>query len=132
MSTRARHNVSVSGPAGAPAMVFAHGFGCDQSMWRLVAPAFEDGFRVVLFDHAGSGTAQGPDGQRREYDPEEYVDLQRFATDVVDILDELAVDDAVFWLPLGVVPQRSFVRPGRVVTAPASNAVGGLWCGRNG
>ncbi|MEK8227472.1 alpha/beta fold hydrolase [Oerskovia sp. M15] len=50
-----RLNVHVSGRSGAPAMVFAHGFGCNQSMWRFVAPAFEKSHRVVLYDHVGSG-----------------------------------------------------------------------------
>ena len=50
-----RYNVLVSGrPDGQP-MMFAHGFGCDQHMWRRVAPRFEDEFRVVLFDHVGAG-----------------------------------------------------------------------------
>ena len=50
-----RNNVTVSGRPGAPPMVFAHGFGCDQGMWRYVAPDFEDTHRVVLFDHVGAG-----------------------------------------------------------------------------
>ena len=49
-----RNNVNVSG-RGRRAILFAHGFGCDQNMWRFVAPAFEDDFRVVLFDYVGSG-----------------------------------------------------------------------------
>ena len=49
-----RNNVRVSGLGEQP-MVFAHGFGCDQNMWRFVAPAFEDDYRVVLFDHVGAG-----------------------------------------------------------------------------
>ena len=54
MSVLERNNVKVSGRARSP-MVFAHGFGCDQNMWRFVAPAFEDDYRVVLFDHVGAG-----------------------------------------------------------------------------
>src|ERR671933_97245 len=51
----ARNNVTVSGnPAGRP-MLFAHGFGCDQNMWRYVWPAFADEHRVVLFDYVGAG-----------------------------------------------------------------------------
>ena len=49
-----RNNVKVLGQGQQP-MIFAHGFGCDQNMWRFVAPAFEDDFRVVLFDHVGAG-----------------------------------------------------------------------------
>ena len=61
-------------------MVFAHGFGCDQNMWRFVAPAFEDDHRVVLFDHVGAG---GSD--LRAYDPERYGTLGGYADDVVEI-----------------------------------------------
>jgi pimeloyl-ACP methyl ester carboxylesterase len=49
-----RNNVHTVG-AGETAMMFAHGFGCDQNMWRHVSPAFEDKFRIVLFDHVGAG-----------------------------------------------------------------------------
>ncbi|MDB5505197.1 MAG: sigma factor sigB regulation protein rsbQ [Tardiphaga sp.] len=54
MNVLARNNVQVTG-RGERAMVFAHGFGCDQNMWRFVAPQFEDDFKVVLFDHVGAG-----------------------------------------------------------------------------
>ena len=54
MTASERHNARVTG-TGERAMVFAHGFGCDQNMWRFVAPAFERDFRVVLFDHVGAG-----------------------------------------------------------------------------
>ena len=61
-------------------MVFAHGFGCDQNMWRFVAPAFEDRLRVVLFDHVGAG---GSDlvGLR----PRAYSTLDGYAEDVLEI-----------------------------------------------
>ena len=55
MDTLQRNNVAVSGVPDGPALVFAHGFGCDQNMWRFVAPAFEATHRVVLFDHVGAG-----------------------------------------------------------------------------
>ena len=58
-----RNNVNVSGRGTQP-MLFAHGFGCDQNMWRFVAPAFEDDYRVVLFDYVGSGQVR-PRGLRR-------------------------------------------------------------------
>ena len=85
-----RHNVKVSGQ-GQRAMMFAHGFGCDQNMWRFVAPAFEDRFRVVLFDHVGAG---GSD--LRAYDPEKYGTLQGYADDVVALARELGIRDGVF------------------------------------
>jgi sigma-B regulation protein RsbQ len=72
-------------------MVFAHGFGCDQNMWRHVSPAFEDKFRVVLFDHVGAG---GSD--LKAYDPQKYATLAGYADDVVEIGDELGLRDAVF------------------------------------
>ena len=72
-------------------MVFAHGFGCDQNMWRFVAPAFEADFRVILFDHVGAG---GSDPSA--YDPEKYSSLNGYADDVVAICRELGVRHAVF------------------------------------
>jgi sigma-B regulation protein RsbQ len=56
LSACTRNNVRING-AGQRAMMFAHGFGCDQNMWRLVAPAFERDFRTVLFDYVGVGGA---------------------------------------------------------------------------
>lgn len=91
MSVWERHNIHVSGPDGAPAMVFAHGYGCDQNMWRAVAPAFEPDYRVVLFDLVGSGKSD-----LRAYDPERYCTLEAYADDVVEILRELSLDDVVF------------------------------------
>jgi sigma-B regulation protein RsbQ len=85
-----RHNVKVSG-TGTQAMVFAHGFGCDQNMWRFVAPAFEDRYRVVLFDHIGAG---GSD--LSAYDPDRYSSLDGYADDVVALCRELGVTSGVF------------------------------------
>jgi sigma-B regulation protein RsbQ len=85
-----RHNVKVTG-SGSRAMVFAHGFGCDQNMWRLVAPAFEKDFRVVLFDHVGAG---GSD--MSAYDPGKYSSLDGYADDVVELCRELVGRDGVF------------------------------------
>ncbi|MCU1352235.1 MAG: Hydrolase of specificity RsbQ [Acidimicrobiales bacterium] len=72
-------------------MVFAHGFGCDQHMWRYVAPAFEDRFRVVLFDHVGAG---GSDAGA--YDRERYGSLRGYAADVLDICRDLDLSDVIF------------------------------------
>jgi sigma-B regulation protein RsbQ len=90
MSAVVRNNVHIAG-AGPKAMVFAHGFGCDQNMWRHVAPAFEDGYRTVLFDHVGAG---GSD--LAAYDRAKYADLAGYADDVVEIGKELGLADAVF------------------------------------
>jgi sigma-B regulation protein RsbQ len=72
-------------------MMFAHGFGCDQNMWRLVAPSFEDRYRTVLFDHVGAG---GSD--LSAFSPEKYSKLEGYADDVVDIGRALNVTDGIF------------------------------------
>jgi len=86
-----RLNVNLAGPEGGPPMVFAHGFGCDQHMWRHVTPHFADDFRVVLFDYVGCG-----DTPASAWDPERYDTLHGYAADVLDILDELDLHDVVF------------------------------------
>lgn len=87
--TMARYNVRVSGK-GDQTLVFAHGFGCDQNMWRFVAPAFEDDHRVVLFDYLGMG---GSD--RQAYDPKRYGSLSAYAEDLVEICEALELRDAI-------------------------------------
>jgi len=86
----ARNNVTVGGAEGAPPMVFAHGFGCDQVMWRFVAPAFEASHRTVLLDHVGAG---GSD--LSAYDPARHGRLDGYAEDLVEVLDALALGPAV-------------------------------------
>jgi len=71
--------------------VFAHGFGCDQRMWRFVAPAFEEEFRVVLFDYVGAGRSDGT-----AYDPVRYGSLDGYASDVIEVIDALGLRDVVF------------------------------------
>jgi sigma-B regulation protein RsbQ len=83
-----RNNVSVVGKIDGPVMMFAHGFGCDQDMWRRTVPAFVDDFRVVLFDHVGAG---GSDPEA--YDTDKYSTLDGYARDVVEICDELGLRD---------------------------------------
>lgn len=90
MTTRDRHHVRVSGAPGAQPIVFVHGFGCDQNMWRHVAPAFEDAFTVVTFDHVGAGASD-----LSAYDPVRHGTLQGYADDVLEILRELDLHDAV-------------------------------------
>ena len=89
--TPSRHNIQVSGKPGAQPMVFAHGFGCDQNMWRYVAPRFEDDFQVVLFDHAGAGRSDPS-----SYDIERHSSLAGYAQDVLDICHELDLRDVIF------------------------------------
>src|SRR5687768_10829905 len=91
MGVAERHNVVVSGRADGQPMVFAHGFGCDQNMWRFVAPRFEHDFKVVLFDHVGAGGADPA-----AYDIERYSSLDGYAADVLDICRELELEDVVF------------------------------------
>ncbi len=91
MTVAARHAVAEHGPADAQPMLFAHGFGCDQNMWRFVWPHFADDHRVVLFDHVGAG---GSDASA--YDPDRYGALQGYADDVLDIVHELDLRDVVF------------------------------------
>ena len=84
------HNVRLSGRGTTP-MVFAHGFGCDQTMWRFMAPAFETEYRIVLFDYVGHGHAE-----RRAYDPAQYETLSGYAADVLAVCKELGVRGGVF------------------------------------
>lgn len=85
----ARNNVNVSG-RGQP-ILFAHGFGCDQNMWRFVAPAFEDDHRIVLFDYVGSGKSD-----LNAYDERRYGTLDGYAEDVLEICRELDMTDVIF------------------------------------
>lgn len=86
-----RNNVVVSGRADGQPIVFAHGFGCDQNMWRHVAPRFEDTHKVILFDHVGAG---GSD--LTAYDEDRYSTLRGYADDIVEIVEALDLDDTVF------------------------------------
>jgi len=85
-----RNNVVIAGEGTRP-MIFAHGYGCDQQMWRLVAPAFAGTHRLVLFDHVGSGRSD-----LAAYDRAKYSSLQAYADDMLEICDELDLERAVF------------------------------------
>ncbi|MFQ3198636.1 MAG: sigma-B regulation protein RsbQ [Paraglaciecola sp.] len=84
-----RNNVRVSGE-GAQTIIFAHGYGCDQAMWRKVSPSFEDEYRVVLFDYVGAGLSD-PDA----YDPVRYSSLAGYAKDIVEICTALDLQNAI-------------------------------------
>ncbi|HEX2093148.1 MAG TPA: alpha/beta hydrolase [Longimicrobiaceae bacterium] len=84
-----RNNVKVFGRGTQP-MLFAHGFGCDQNMWRFVTPAFEDDYRIVLFDYVGSGKSD-----LRAYDPGRYSRLDGYATDILDVCHALDLRDVI-------------------------------------
>jgi sigma-B regulation protein RsbQ len=84
-----RNNVHVQG-TGRP-MMFVHGFGCDQHMWRLLAPHFASRYRVILVDLVGSGASD-----LSAYDPGKYSTLQGHADDICEILDEVTDEPAIF------------------------------------
>jgi sigma-B regulation protein RsbQ len=90
LSAAQRNNVVVSG-RGAQAMIFAHGYGCDQNMWRFVAPPFADRYRIVLFDHVGHGRSDAS-----AFDREKYATLDGYAGDVIEICDEFALKNTIF------------------------------------
>ncbi|MBE1546125.1 sigma-B regulation protein RsbQ [Mycobacterium sp. OAS707] len=91
MAARSRNNVNIVGSDDAPTIVLAHGFGCDQQLWRLVVPELVPNFRVVLFDHVGSGAAEPA-----AWDAERYGSLQQYADDILEILSELDLRDVTF------------------------------------
>jgi sigma-B regulation protein RsbQ len=91
VSITSRNNVVVSGKVGGQPMLFAHGFGCDQNMWRHVAPAFEDDYRVILFDHVGAGNSD-----TSAYDRQKYSSLEGYASDILELCRELELRDVIF------------------------------------
>lgn len=90
MSVVERNNVTVFGEGSTP-MLFAHGYGCDQNMWRLITPAFTHSHQIVLFDHVGSGQSD-----LGAYDRARYSSLQGYADDVLEICHELGLENTVF------------------------------------
>src|SRR6185295_3980187 len=90
MGVQRRNNVHVTGDGPATVM-FAHGFGCDQNMWRLLRPNFDKRFRVVLFDLVGSGMSD-----LTAYDTTKYGTLQGYSDDVLEIIDEFASGPVIF------------------------------------
>ncbi|AGB23303.1 putative hydrolase or acyltransferase of alpha/beta superfamily [Mycobacterium sp. JS623] len=91
MTARTRNNVNIVGPDGAPTIMLAHGFGCDQQLWRLVVPELVPNFRVVLFDHVGCGAAEPS-----AWDAERYASLQGYAADILELLSALELRDVTF------------------------------------
>jgi sigma-B regulation protein RsbQ len=85
-----RNHVQVRG-SGPRTLVFAHGFGCDQNMWRYVAPAFEREFRIVLFDYVGCGRSD-----LSAFDPVRYRSLEGYAQDLIEVCDALDLREAIF------------------------------------
>lgn len=85
-----RNNVTVLGE-GKQVMVFAHGFGCDQNMWRFVTPAFEKDYKIVLFDYVGCGKSDNA-----AYNAERYSNLHGYAQDVLEICAALELEEIIF------------------------------------
>src|ERR1700722_14604485 len=83
-----RNNVHEFGLASARPMLFAHGYGCDQAMWRFVAPAFESDHRVILFDHVGFG-----DSDLTAWQPLRHGSLRGYADDLLELVHELDLQD---------------------------------------
>jgi sigma-B regulation protein RsbQ len=90
-NVRARNNVVVTGRADGPVVMLAHGFGCDQNMWRQLTPTLSDTYRVVLFDHVGSGRADPS-----AWDPDRYSTLAGYADDVLEICRDLELEKIIF------------------------------------
>lgn len=90
MSVLARNNVTVTGH-GTQAMIFAHGYGCDQAMWRLVAPAFADDYRIILFDHVGAGKSD-----LNAYNRMKYSSLQGYADDLLEVCAAADITNGIF------------------------------------
>jgi sigma-B regulation protein RsbQ len=84
----ARNNVVVTGRPDGPVVVLAHGFGCDQNLWRLVVPRLAEDHRLVLFDHVGAG---GSD--MTAWSAERYSSLAGYADDVLTLCRELDLRD---------------------------------------
>lgn len=90
MQVARRNNVVIKGN-GTRVLMFAHGFGCDQNMWRFVYPAFQDDYKIVLFDHVGAGNSE-----LSAYKSEKYADLSGYASDIVEIARELQLKEIIF------------------------------------
>jgi sigma-B regulation protein RsbQ len=85
-----RNNVRIIG-SGQQTMLLAHGFGCDQNMWRYIVPAFEQDYRIVLFDYVGSGKSD-----LGAYNKTRYSSLNGYADDLLEIAKDLHLSDAIF------------------------------------
>jgi sigma-B regulation protein RsbQ len=91
MDTTERNAVTVTGNPAGPPMMFAHGYGCDQNMWRFVVPAFADTHKIILFDHVGAGKSD-----LSAYDEKRYSSLDGYAADVLDIMHQYDLQEVIF------------------------------------
>ncbi|WP_426490641.1 alpha/beta fold hydrolase [Hymenobacter sp. 102] len=85
MDVLKRNNVRILGN-GTHTLLFVNGFGCDQTIWRYITPAFSEQFRLVLYDHVGSGLSD-----KTAYEPPRYASLDGYAHDVLDICQQLGL-----------------------------------------
>lgn len=90
MSVLERNNVRVFGH-GTQVLMFAHGFGCDQNMWKFVYPAFIEKYKIIVFDHVGAGNSD-----LSAFEPEKYENLEGYANDIIDIITELHLQNVIF------------------------------------
>ncbi|MDQ4140296.1 MAG: alpha/beta hydrolase [Bacteroidota bacterium] len=90
MDVLKRNNVNVIGKGEIP-MLFAHGYGCDQNMWRYITPAFAEDYKIILFDHVGFGKSD-----ISGYSDSRYNSLQAYADDILEIAEVLHLKDIVF------------------------------------
>ena len=87
-NTIIRNNVKTLGNPSNPTLILAHGFGCDQNMWRFMLPALQESFYLLLFDYVGSGQSKLAD-----YTTEKYSSLDGYAQDIIDIIEALELHD---------------------------------------
>lgn len=85
-----RNNVKVMGN-GEETIIFAHGFGCDQNMWKYIVPQFMERYKVVLFDYTGSGSSD-----ITAYESKKYSTLYGYAQDVLNIIEEMKLKNVIF------------------------------------
>jgi sigma-B regulation protein RsbQ len=90
MTISKRNNVKVFG-SGERVLMFGHGYGCDQTMWEAVTPAFERDYKIVLFDYVGAGQSDF-----RAFDKDRYSSLHGYALDVLEICVELNLERVTF------------------------------------
>lgn len=90
MNVLKRNNVTIKGNGKIP-MLFAHGYGCDQNMWRFIVPAFENDYKIILFDHVGFGQSDASG-----YTPKKYGSLQAYADDILEICQALNLTEIIF------------------------------------
>ncbi|WP_225414226.1 alpha/beta fold hydrolase [Stigmatella hybrida] len=82
-SIQQRNHVHVLGQ-GPETLIFAHGFGANQQAWRHQVAAFQDRYRIVLFDHVGSGQSDV-----HAYNPQRHNSLHGYAEDALELCEAL-------------------------------------------